>query len=67
MKTKKYYWIKYVVKYSYSQSLQSKQTVLNIHPFEWLNEKNTNIIERRIIDWKEISKEEYELGKDVVK
>ena len=62
METKKYYWVKYEVSYAHGKTLQPEQTVLDKHPFEWLQDRNTNITKRKILDWKEITEEEYKMG-----
>lgn len=43
------------------------QCVSDTHPFEWLKFlKRISSFERTLVQWKEITKEEYMLGKDVL-
>lgn len=66
MKDEKYYFIVYKMEVSKTSTTQNN-CVSDKHPFEWLEfVSKLSSIERTLVDWKEITKGEYEMGKRVI-
>lgn len=63
---KKYYYIQYTITCKTFRISDNSNCVSDKHPFKWLEFYKGFSSEWSIIDWKEISEEEYLTGKDII-
>lgn len=63
---RKYYFIKYTITNPISKTVENTSCVSCKHPLEFIKFFNSFTSRWDLVDWKEISEEEYEIGKNSI-